>query len=614
LPVTVNGKVDRHALPAPDFAARASARTPRTAAEETLCGLFAEVLGLERVGVDDSFFELGGDSIMSMQLAARSRLLGLTLTPRQVFEHKTPERLAALEEAVKAAAEPEPERGAEAAGAREVPWTPAMRLLGSRRASAQSMVVGAPAGLDLDVLRAGLTAVLDTHDMLRARTVHDAARTALVIGGRGSVDAGRLISRLDAIGGDAAQVEAMAAAAVEDAGRRLDPDAGVLLQLVWVDAGPDRLGRLVLVADRLAVDETSWRIVLADLAAACESVTADREPALEAPRTSFRRWAARVTGADRTAELDAWAAVIGENADPPLGRRALDPALDTGATVRRRSWDLPSADAATLVDKVPAAFHCGVREVLLVALAGAVEHWRRSTDPGVLVDVHIDGRGDNEAAEGRTSVPPAPEADLSRTVGQFTGMYPVRLDLTGIDLAEARSGGPAAGAALKAVKEQVRSVPGDGLGYGLLRHLDPEAGPALAALPSPQIAFAYRGRFAASHDATGPAEAWRPATATVLADSTAAHTPAAHLLEAAAVVRDTPDGPALTLSLSGPSGALEGAAAERLGQAWLDMLTGLAAHAGDAEAGGHTPSDFPLLDLDQGEVEDLEAELADDKS
>ncbi|MFK4072005.1 amino acid adenylation domain-containing protein, partial [Streptomyces sp. NPDC029674] len=162
LPLTVNGKVDRASLPAPDFAERVSGREPRTETERVLCGLFAEVLGLERVGAEDGFFELGGDSISSMQLASRARRAGLVITPRQVFTEKSPERLALVVGTVA-----EREVRAADVGTGPVPWTPVMRALGDSVTSpgfAQWVVLGAPAGLGLDVVVAGLGAVLDTHD------------------------------------------------------------------------------------------------------------------------------------------------------------------------------------------------------------------------------------------------------------------------------------------------------------------------------------------------------------------------------------------------------------------------------------------------------------------
>ncbi|MCZ9336618.1 condensation domain-containing protein, partial [Streptomyces sp. TRM76130] len=160
-------------------------------------------------------------------------------------------------------------------------------------------------------------------------------------------------------------------------------------------------------------------------------------------------------------------------------RRPLDPARDTEASTERRHWRVPAAQAETLVTRTPAAFHCGVHEVLLAALAGAVGVWRpEHAGTGLLVDV--EGHGREAKVEG---------VDLSRTVGWFASTHPVRLRLGGVGLGRARAGGPAAGALLKTVKEQAQAVPGDGLGYDLLRHLNPDTGPVLARSPVPQIGF-----------------------------------------------------------------------------------------------------------------------------
>src|SRR6186997_1030577 len=91
LPLTPNGKLDRRALPEPEFGSPHSHRAPRTPQEAILCSLFAEVLGLDRVGIDDNFFERGGDSIVSIQLVSWARRAGLSITPRMVFQHQTVE-------------------------------------------------------------------------------------------------------------------------------------------------------------------------------------------------------------------------------------------------------------------------------------------------------------------------------------------------------------------------------------------------------------------------------------------------------------------------------------------------------------------------------------------
>jgi nonribosomal peptide synthetase CepA len=246
-------------------------------------------------------------------------------------------------------------------------------------------------------------------------------------------------------------------------------------------------------------------------------------------------------------------------------------------------------EASLLVGRVPVTFHCGVHEVLLAGLAGAVARWRG--EDVVLVDVESHGRH------------PVEGMDLSRTVGWFTSVHPVRLDVTGIDLAGVLAGGSAAGHLLKVVKEQSRAVPGDGLGYGLLRYLNGETGPVLAALPAPRIGFNYMGRFVTG-DRSG-VRAWQ--SVGDIGSSLAPGMGLPHALEVNAIVQDTPEGPELMLMLEWAGDLLDEVEIEGLGQAWLDMLSGLARQADDPAAGGHTASDFDLLDLDQDEIEEFEA-------
>ncbi|GIF17045.1 non-ribosomal peptide synthetase [Actinoplanes teichomyceticus] len=575
LPTTPNGKIDRGALPDPDFAAGADVREPRTEVERALCDLFAEVLGLDRVGVTDSFFEVGGDSITSMQLVARARRAGLTFAAHDVFEERTPERLAQV-----AAQAPRPERGHMIGdGVGEVARTPVMRLLGDAVVAAgfaQWVVVAVPAGLGERALVAALTAVVDAHDMLRVRV--DSGR--LVVRARGSVDVAGAVERVEADTGEIDEVARRCAVAVA---ARLDPAAGVVVRAAWVDAGPDRSGRLVLAAHHLAVDGVSWRVLVPDLQAACEAVAAGRQPALEPVGVSFRRWADLLgqwaVSPERVGELARWRAVVGSG-----DRRIGEPGPSAGA-VRSRSWVVSGSRAQVLVGRAPVVFFCGVHEVVLAGLAGAVARWHG----GDVVLVDVEGHGRH----------PVGGLDLSRTVGWFTSVHPVRLDVAGIDWAGVLAGGPAAGELLKRVKEQSRAVPGDGLGYGLLRFLNDETGPVLAALPSPQIGFNFMGRHVAG------VREWQP-----VGDVGGALGPGVglpHVLDADAVVEDGPRGPLLRLVLSWPDGVLREDEVERLGRGWSDMLSGLAGQADDPSAGGHTASDFDLLDLDQDEIENFEA-------
>ncbi|MBT2505639.1 amino acid adenylation domain-containing protein, partial [Streptomyces sp. ISL-98] len=593
LPVTANGKLDRAALPAPEFGGL-EGRAPATPVEAVLCGLFAEVMGLERVGADDSFFELGGDSIMSMLVVARARRAGVQITARQVFEHRSPAGLARVAGTVVAElAEPR------TASTGPVPLTPAMLELAGRAGSvaltgtlSQSMLIEVPAGLDLGRLIAAVRTLLDRHALLRSRLEFAEGTGRLVIPEQGTgLTAEDCVVRADT---DDVTTEA------ERAVRYLDPLAGVMARVVWFDAGRDAPGRLLLVAHHLVVDVVSWRTLVPDLAAAYSAPDTGELPV----GTSFQRWAAalaeQAVSAGRMAELPGWTRLL-EGSGAPIADRALDPAVDTeGGGMRRVELRLPVSVTSELLTRVPAAFHAGMDDVLLAGLVAAVEEWRaargRTVSGGLLVDV-----------EGHGRVPLSEDMDLTHTVGWFTSSYPVRLDAADADHAQVRAGGPEAGRLLKLVKERVRAIPGDGLGYGMLRYLNPETGPAFEGLPSAQIGFNYLGRFTPADDTTEGS--WRPVGGLGLAGRPDPRMAASHELEAGGLVADLPDGPELTVSLVCPVGLFEEEALRELTSGWVAMLTGLAAHASEPESGGHTPSDFPLVVLGQDDVEEFEADV-----
>ncbi|WP_159393263.1 non-ribosomal peptide synthetase, partial [Streptomyces rimosus] len=487
LPLTANGKVDRKALPEPDYGAVLSGvrKPPRNAVERALCEVFAEVLGVPDVGIDDSFFDLGGDSIVSIQLVSRARKAGLVISPREVFTHRTVEGLAPV-------AQPVAEVRAEDPGAAlgEVPLTPivlATDQAGPWAQFHQSMLVEIPAQAGEDRLGTALQAVLDHHDVLRSRLTHTADGPAWTVGDRGTVRAADCLERVDITGvpGDelTAFIEAYATA-VHD---WFSLEDGRLVRAVWFDAGDRATGRLLLALHHLVVDAVSWRILLPDLESAWEQAGTGRPVVLDPVGTSFRTWAQGLRRAAAepervAAELDLWQRQTALP-DPLLGDRALDPAVDTAETEREWLTSLSARWAEPLLTTVPAAFRAGVNDVLLTALALAVVRWR-GAGSGLVLDLEGHGREEQVVAG----------ADLSRTVGWFTSLFPVRLDLEGVDVEDAFRGGAAAGVALKRVKEQLRAIPDHGIGYGLLRHLNPETEEALSSAPAPQIGFNYLGR------------------------------------------------------------------------------------------------------------------------
>ncbi|MGA4844337.1 amino acid adenylation domain-containing protein [Streptomyces sp. G45] len=483
MPLTANGKVDKKALPAPEFHG-AAYRAPASRTERALADAFASVLSVERVGADDDFLALGGDSVQSLQIASRARAQGVRVTARQVFEHRTVAALAELADGASQAEGPVlPELEGEGVG--WLPHLPITRMLqahgpGFERFS-QAVLLELPEDIDHPGLRATLSAVFDRHDLLRARLVDDGGG-GLLVGAEGSADIDGLLHRVPrhapwdaAQGEDTEEWHTVLRTHLDAATRRLDPETGAVAQCVWFDPGPARPGRLLMVLHHLVVDGVSWRILMPDLATAWRQVRAGRTPELAPVPTSMRRWAHALTQEarrpGRIAELDVWRGIL-EGPDPALGARRLDPAVDVKSTLTHHRVHVPPDVTEALLISLPAAYHGSVNDGLLAALALAVAKWRaeRGVDePSTLIT--LEGHGREDAA--------APGADLSRTVGWFTSVFPARLDVTGIDLDEAFAGGPAAGHAVKAVKEQLLALPDKGIGYGLLRHLNPETAAAL---------------------------------------------------------------------------------------------------------------------------------------
>ena len=385
---------------------------------------------------------------------------------------------------------------------------------------------------------------------------------------------------------------------------RLDPGAGVMVQVVWFDAGPDVPGRLLVMGHHLVVDGVSWRILLPDLQAAWQATTAGQQPRLQPVGTSLRRWSQQLhTHAQhpqRVAELQLWTQ-IHATPDPTLTDRGLDPTRDVVATAQQVTVTLPPEVTEPLLSRVPAAFHAGVNEVLLTALALTIAEWRRRHDRGnhSAVLIEVEGHGREDILDG---------IDLSRTVGWFTTLFPVCLDPGPLSWDQLLAAGPTVGQAIKRVKEQLRALPDHGIGYGLLRYLNPHTSPQLADQPSPQIGFNYLGRFPThltqvDDDTTGWGLA--PET-TALGGGSDPTMPLAHSLGLTALVDDHPDGPQLRATWAFASSLWPEPHVHEITHLWCKALHALVDHVNQPGAGGHTPTDFPLVTLTQHQIEHLE--------
>nr|WP_237720585.1 non-ribosomal peptide synthetase [Rhodococcus opacus] len=618
VPLTAVGKLDRDALPTPVFEATES-RSAETYVEQVIAEVFAEVLGLDRVGVEDSFFALGGDSIVSIQLVSRAKARGVVFTPRDVFERKSVSGLAEVATLAEAGADATLEE-LPGGGVGSLPMTPLMRSFVDSTADferfSQSLSVRLPEGIDRAVLSTTLQAVVDHHDVLRARVCrNDAGEWTFETLAVGAVDADRLLRRVPV---DARTTEsgltALASAALDDALGRLDTASGVMVQFVWFDFEPSddgssRPGVLLIVAHHFAVDGVSWRIIIPDLATAWSQIVSGSTAELAPVGTSMRLWTTRLadeaTAPSRIAEVDVWQRILGTGDEPHIGIRAFDPAADTMPTVEQIEVDLPTDVTETLLRTIPARFHGGVNDGLLTALAMATARLRR--EQGVertSALIRLEGHGREEEV--------VPGADLSRTVGWFTTVFPVRLDVVGIDLDDAFAGGRSAGAAIKAVKEQLVAIPDKGLGYGLLRYLNGATATELSGTDTGEISFNYLGRVTAGDVPEALAEmGWAPTEELgEISAVTDATMPANAVIDINAMVKDGVDGPRLAAHFGFPVGAITRGTVSRLAELWSEALAALARHVDQPEAGGLTPSDLPLVSATQKDIDAFESRFS----
>ncbi|MFD1832035.1 non-ribosomal peptide synthase/polyketide synthase [Streptomyces desertarenae] len=574
LPLTANGKVDRRRLPAPDWSAAGDTayRAPRTEAERVLGGIWADLLGVERVGVDDNFFTLGGDSILSIQVVSRARAAGLALTPRDLFRHPTVAALAAAGATGTAA----PVAGTGPVSG-DVALTPIQHWFldpGPRRPEFfdQSVVVETPGAPDPDALRRALAALWEHHDALRSRFTRQADGSWRQHCAPADAEPPQLLEVHDLGGLDAAAAEEAEARATAEAHASFRLESGPLLTARLFTAAGARPARLLLAVHHLVVDGVSWRVLLEDLETAYRQARAGEPVRLPARTTSVQEWARRLhahAAAGGFAEQRAhWDEVARHCAAPlPVDSGGGNTAADLRAvTVRldRRHTD-------ELLRKVPGVYRTRIDDVLLCALGRVLADWtgRRT------VAVGLEGHGREDQL--------FDDVDLSRTVGWFTTLFPVALDVPDGDW----------GGALKSVKEQLRSVPDRGLGYGVLRYLAQD-GP-LAGAPMPGISFNYLGRF----DWSADGGALVRAVPGGLGGAEAPEAERPHLLDVVARVED--DRLEVTWHYSGGLHREETVAGLAAGM--LRALEEIVAHCADPDAGGRTPSDFPLARVDQAAVD-----------
>jgi len=461
LPLNANGKVDRKALPDPGGSGERAHEAPQGEVEEALAKIWAGVLKSERIGATDNFFELGGDSIISIQIVGRARQAGIRFTPRDLFTHQTVRELAAVAELSKwGGVDQGPVTG-------DMPLLPIQRWffdmpIPDRHHWNQSVILSPVVALESRALERALRAVLEHHDALRLSFVE-------------TVEGWQATHRetfqepvlwLSDVAGDI-ELEPL----FDKAQRSLNLQNGPLLRAVLANF-PNGEQRLLLTAHHLVIDGVSWRVLLEDLEQSYRQAIAGQPVGLPARTSSFKAWAEHLQGyaegVGMRDEVDYWKALL-QGAPSGLPARSREGLVCRSAQTVYSGLDVSTTQK--LLHTAPAAYRTQINDLLLTALARVLTRWICHSS----VLIQLEGHGREELSSA---------IDLSRTVGWFTTVFPVRLTPS-----------LALGDSIKAIKQQLRAVPNKGIGFGVLRYLaDSVTRAAVGALPEPRITFNYLGQ------------------------------------------------------------------------------------------------------------------------
>ena len=577
MPLTPSGKVNRRALPLPDVVRPQLDKTyvkPRNEVEQTLAGIWARTLGLNKVGIHDNFFELGGDSILSIQIVALANQANLHITPRQFFQNQTIAELAmVVAELPTVAAEQGTVTG-------EVPLTPIQNQFFERNLPEpqhynQSLLLEIDSALDHKRLESAVGLILKHHDALNLRFYREDTGWRQI---NSEPDEEIPFQYLDL----SALAESDQIKTVETTTAKLQTSlnlsTGPLMRVAFFKLSNKKPGLLFLLVHHLAVDGVSWRILLDDLWTAYQQPSQSRT-ALPAKTTSFMQWARRLTEYAQSEklldELPYWLAFEDLSINPlpvdqPDGNNSI-------GSARSVVVSLTKEETQALLRDVPAAYRTRIDEVLLTALAQALKAWTGSS----LTLIDMEGHGREDVFEG---------IDLSRTVGWFTTIFPVALDLE-------NSSDP--GTMLKSIKEQLRQIPNHGIGFGLLRYLrdNSEIKEKLRSLSKSEICFNYLGQFGQSNTSnTNPSISLQVSTG----QNRTPQGKRDYLLEIDAGIENGLLNTQWTYDERHNSSTIES-----LAQAYNDALKSLIAHCQSPDAGGYTPSDFAKARLRQDDLDKL---------
>jgi amino acid adenylation domain-containing protein/non-ribosomal peptide synthase protein (TIGR01720 family) len=581
LPLTPNGKLDRRSLPVPDTN-RPELEETFVAAQNTveakLVQILSEVLGVKYVGIYDNFFELGGDSILSIQVVAQANQQGLQLTPKQIFQHQTIAELATVvgsNEAIQA------QQGLVTGN---VPLTPIQHWFFAQNFPQpdhynQANLLIVPADINSELLPQVIHELLIHHDVLRSQFTNTDSGWQQV---NTQPNTEIPFVQIDLSTFSTKEQQSEITLIAEQLQSSLNLATGSLVKVALFNLGKNQPIRLLFVIHHLLVDGVSWRILLEDFQTAYNQLSYKRTIQLPAKTTSYQYWAKSLLtyaqSSQLESELDYWLRQFPEKntclpVDFPQG-------INSVKSSAQICDSLDEAETKTLLHDLPSAYRTQINEILLTALAQTFTNWTKNNT--LLVDL-----------EGHGREPIFADIDLSRTVGWFTSIFPVCLNFgeTNDIIQE-----------LKLVKEQLRQIPNQGIGYGLLRYLGrEEIAQKLAKLPRPEVIFNYLGQF---NQISQQSEFLTLASESIGSEQSPQAT-RSYLLEINCFVVNNK----LQIEWNYSQELYHSSTIQNLAQGFVEALRSLINHCQSADAGSYIPSDFSSAKIGQKDFNKLLAKL-----
>lgn len=573
-PKLPNGKIDNRALPAPEESAGLSEAdyvAPRNPGEQKLAEIWSEVLNFDPVGIHDNFFEMGGDSILSIRIIAKANKAGMVLKPNALFEYQTIAQLApTVEDRLKKPVQNETITG-------EIPLLPIQHWFFEEHQHAphhwnQGLLFKNTGNLTPELLHEAIQRLTLHHDALRLQFVKNAGKWQAYIAEPQKIDA---FQKIDLGNVSLPEQEKIIHEKTKVIQSGLILSEGPLFQGIYFDCGKQQPGRFLLFAHHLLVDAVSWGILVEDLHTICNQLQEGNPVTLPRKTTSYKDWSMhlmKMAKESQTAdESEFWQRQRQSPALLPCDFETNLPVTEEGCATITFVLDTPTT--GKLRSGALAAYNTKLDEFLLAVLTRVIGDWTKATGIGFGLERH-----------GRETMNPG--MDLSNTVGWFTAYFPVTLVFN----PEAE-----AGTMLKSIKEQLRRIPRGGLGYGMLRYLCEPNHKNMDKQYRPPIIFNYLGSLS-------PFNAGGLGTGEEVKEGTRhPQSERFHLLEINAFIQDDQ----LKVRWEYHRQLHLPDTINSLVQAFEKTLLKFIEHCGNPETGGFTPSDFPEAGLNQDDLDNL---------